>query len=187
MGRGGHCQAMVIVVTGVSGSGKTAAGELLARRLSWQFEEGDNWHPVSNIEKMHRGEPLSDDDRRPWLQTLNFAIHKWIAEKTDVVLACSGLRKSYREALRAGVYDRESVRFVFLKGTYDEVDGRLRARVGHFMPESLLRSQFATLEEPDSSEALVVDIGQPVETIVESIISGLGLRGDRERDGERNE
>jgi gluconokinase len=164
---------MVIVVMGVPGSGKTVVGEMLARRLNWVFEDADNWHPASNIEKMRSGAPLTDEDREPWLRALNGAIRNWIADKRDVVLACSALRKWHRNALREGVPDRESVRFVYLKGTYEEIDRRLSLRVEHFMPESLLRSQFAALEEPDSSEALVVDVSQPVATVVDSIIAGL--------------
>lgn len=166
---------MVIVVMGVSGSGKTVVGEALARRLSWVLEDADNWHPASNIEKMHSGAALTDEDREPWLRALNRAIRNWIADKRDVVLACSALRKWYRNALRAGLPEPESVRFVYLKGTYEEIDRRLRIRAGHFMPESLLRSQFAALEEPDSSEALVVDVSHPVATVVDSIITGLRL------------
>jgi gluconokinase len=164
---------MVIVVMGVSGSGKTVVGEMLARRLNWMFEDADNWHPASNIEKMHSGAPLTDEGREPWLRALNGAVRNWIADKRDVVLACSALREWHRNALREGVPDWESVRFVYLKGTYDEIDRRLSVRVGHFMPESLLRSQFAALEEPDSSEAFVVDVSQSVATVVDSIITGL--------------
>jgi len=167
--------SMVIVVIGVSGSGKTVVGEALARKLMWQFEDADNWHPPANIEKMRRGEALTDEDRVPWLQALNSAIQNWIATEHSVVLACSGLRKSYRNALRKADPGGKCVRFVYLKGIYDEIDRRLKARVGHFMPESLLKSQFATLEEPDSSEALVVDTSPSVATIVDSIITGLRL------------
>lgn len=166
---------MVIVIMGVSGSGKTMVGEALAKHLNWVFEDADNWHPPSNIEKMRNGEALTDEDRKPWLQALNSAIRNWLTEKRDVVLACSALRGWYREKLREGVPDRESVRFVYLKGTYEEIDRRLRLRVGHFMPESLLKSQFAALEEPDSSEALVVDVSRPVATLVDSIVTGLRL------------
>jgi len=172
--------SMVVVVMGVSGSGKTVVGEALARRLNWVFEDADNWHPASNVEKMHRGAALMDEDREPWLQALNAAIRNWIADQCDVVLACSALRKWHRNALRAGLSEPESIRFVFLKGTYEQIDRRLRKRVGHFMPESLLESQFAALEEPDSSEAFVVDVSHPVATIVDSIITGLGVSSPTE-------
>jgi|ERR1700728_41108 len=166
---------MVIVVMGVSGSGKTFVGEALAVRLNRVFEDADNWHSPANIEKMHRGEALTDADREPWLQTLNVAIRTWIVDKRDVVLACSALREQYRKALIEGVADREAVRFVYLKGTYEEIDRRLRARAGHFMPESLLKSQFAALEEPGSSEALVINVSQSVDSIVNLIVTDLRL------------
>jgi len=166
---------MVIIVMGVSGSGKTAVGEALAASLNWLFEDADNWHLASSIEKMHKGEALTDEDREPWLRSLNSAVLAWIAEKRDVVLACSALRKCHRNALHEGVLDRESVRFVYLKGTYEEVARRLSGRVGHFMPGSLLESQFAVLEEPNASEALVVDISRSVAIIVDSIVAGLRL------------
>lgn len=166
---------MVIVVMGVSGSGKTAVGEALAARLNWGFEDADNWHTASSVAKMHNGEALTDEDREPWLRTLNRAIGSWIADKRDVVLACSALREGHRNALREGVLAPESIRFVYLKGTYEEIDRRLRLRVGHFMPESLLSSQFAVLEEPDSSEALAVAVNQRVAIIVDSIVARLQL------------
>ena len=166
---------MVVIVMGVSGSGKTVVGEALAERLGWVFEDADDWHPASNVEKMHSGEPLTDEDREPWIQSLSLSMRSWVADKCDVVLACSALRAQQRNALRASAPDRQSVRFVYLKGTYEEIDRRLRFRVGHFMPESLLKSQFAALEEPDSSEALIVDIGRPVKAVVDSIVLGLQL------------
>jgi gluconokinase len=166
---------MVLVVMGVSGSGKTAVGEALAGQLHWAFEDADHWHSASSIEKMRRGEALQDQDREPWLRALNCAIRSWIAAERDVVLACSALRRCYRNALREGIGDRDSVRFVYLKGTYEEIDRRLRLRAGHFMAESLLQSQFAALEEPDSSEALVVDVHPPVAGIVDSIVASFGL------------
>lgn len=166
---------MVIVLIGVSGAGKTVVGEALAARLNWSFEDGDKWHPASNIEKMRRGIALTDNDRAPWLRSLRDAITKWIAERRNLVLACSALRQRYRTALREGIRQPESLRFVYLKGTYEEIDQRLKSRVGHFMPEVLLKSQFAALEEPDPSEVFVVSVTQPVSAIVDRIISGLGL------------
>jgi gluconokinase len=166
---------MVVIVMGVSGSGKTVVGKALGQRLNWLFEDADNWHPASNVEKMRSGIALTDDDRKPWLTALNAAIRDWIAEERNAILACSALRKWHRNALRAGVPTPASIRFVYLKGTYEEIDRRLKLRAGHFMPESLLRSQFATLEEPDSSEALAVDISQGITAIVDSIVRRLRL------------
>jgi gluconokinase len=160
---------------GVSGSGKTVVGSELAARLGWPFEDADDFHPAANVDKMRRGVPLTDQDREPWLGSLCRAIRQWTADGRDVVLACSALRKSYRDALRAAVVDGGCMRVVYLKGRYEEIDRRLRLRGGHFMPESLLQSQFDTLEEPDSAEALVVDISPPVGAIVDSILAGLHL------------
>ena len=162
---------------GVSGSGKTVVGSALAARLGWAFEDGDDFHPALNVDKMRSGVPLTDRDRLPWIRSLGRAIGDWSARGHDVVLACSALRRSYRDALRASVSDRDSIRFVYLKGGYDEIDRRLRLRAGHFMPESLLRSQFDTLEEPDSAEALILPIGDPVAAMVDAIVVRLG--GDR--------
>jgi carbohydrate kinase (thermoresistant glucokinase family) len=162
---------MVIVVMGVSGSGKTVVGDALAKRLNWVLEDADNWHPPSNVAKMHNGDALTDEDRRPWLRAMNRAVRTWIADKRDVVLACSALRQWHRNALREGVPELESIRFVYLKGAYKDIDRRLRVRVGHFMPQSLLRSQFAILEEPDSSQALVVDASLSVAMIVDAIVA----------------
>jgi gluconokinase len=170
---------MVIVVMGVSGSGKTVVGEALAKRLDWAFVDADNWHPASNVEKMRSGAALTDHDRKPWLRALNRAIRKWIAERSDTVLACSALRERHRNALRQGVVDAKAIRFVYLKGTYAQIEQRIILRAGHFMPESLLHSQFAALEEPNSSEALAVNINHPVATITDSIITGLGFSANQ--------
>lgn len=167
---------MVVVVTGVSGSGKTSVGDALARRLGWSFEDGDAFHPAENVDKMRRGVPLTDEDRRPWILTLGRTIADWSAARRDVVLACSALRRSHRDALRAGAQD---VRFVFLRGDHDLIAHRLRTRVGHFMPASLLESQLGALEEPGPDEALVVDVQPPIPAIVDAIVGGLRLgRGD---------
>jgi gluconokinase len=166
---------MVIVVMGVSGSGKTAVGSELAARLGWAFEDGDDFHPAANVDKMRRGVPLTDQDRIPWIRSLGRAVQQWITDGRNVVLACSALRRCHRDALRATVRRDGCIRFVYLEGRYEEIDRRLRLRVGHFMPESLLKSQFDTLEAPDSSEALVVGISPPVAAIVDSILQGLHL------------
>jgi gluconokinase len=166
---------MVIIVMGVSGSGKTTIGRTLAERLGWPFADADDWHPVANIEKMRSGKPLTDEDREPWIHSVNGAIRSWIRDGRNAVLACSALRSSYRQTLRSCILDGAFVRFVFLKGTYEEIDRRLRLRTGHFMPEALLKSQFATLEEPDASEALIVDVHLQVAHSVAHIIAALHL------------
>jgi gluconokinase len=166
---------MIVVVMGVSGSGKTAVGMALALRLGWAFEDADDRHPRANVEKMRGGAPLTDEDRRPWLRELGDVIRAWSDRGRDVVLACSALRKWHRDALRSGAPDGGSIRFVYLEGTHELIDQRLRHRVGHFMPPSLLESQLATLEKPDATEALVVDVGPPVAVIVDAIVTGLRL------------
>jgi gluconokinase len=167
---------MVVIVMGVSGSGKTSVGQALAHRLGWAFEDADDWHPAANVEKMRNGIALTDADRAPWIESLANAIAGWVSCGRNAVLACSALRRWHRDSLRAGVADPEAVRFVYLKGAYETIDQRLRMRTTHFMPESLLQSQFATLEEPDSSEALTVDVCLPVAAIVDEIVSKLHLK-----------
>jgi gluconokinase len=168
---------MVVILMGVSGSGKTAVGQALAARLGWIFEDADDWHSAANVAKMRSGHPLNDEDREPWLRSLNSAVRAWIAEGKDAALACSALKAKYRETLRAGLQDTESLHFVYLRGTYEQIDRRMRERRGHFMPESLLRSQFKALEEPTAGEALVVDAALPAEAAVEAIVVGLKLGG----------
>ena len=158
---------------GVSGSGKTVVGSELAARLGWAFEDADDFHPAANVEKMRGGVALTDEDRVPWIRSLCRAVREWTDHGRDVVLACSALHRWHRDALRDAVRDTASIRFVYLKGDYDEIDRRLRDRVGHFMPESLLKTQFATLEEPDAWEALAVPIDRPVSAIVDSILAGV--------------
>ena len=122
---------------------------------------------------MRGGVALTDEDRVPWIRSLCRAVREWTDHGRDVVLACSALHRWHRDALRDAVRDTASIRFVYLKGDYDEIDRRLRDRVGHFMPESLLKTQFATLEEPDAWEALAVPIDGPVFAIVDSILAGV--------------
>jgi gluconokinase len=166
---------MVIVVMGVSGSGKTTIGRALANRLGWTFEDGDDWHSAGSVEKMRAGEPLSDEDRRPWIEALNRAMRGWVGAGCDVVLACSALRRWHREALGVGLDDPQALKFVYLRGTYEQVDQQLRRRTRHFMPEALLRSQFETLEAPGPTDAVIVQVGQPVARLVSTIVEALHL------------
>ncbi|HET7400367.1 MAG TPA: gluconokinase [Usitatibacter sp.] len=161
----------VIVVMGVSGSGKTTVAAELARRLHCDFAEGDDFHPEANVAKMRAGIPLDDHDRGPWLD----AIAAWIAQARGsgrrCVVACSALKRAYRRRLAAG---RDDVRFVYLQGEYELIAGRLARRRGHYMPPALLRSQFDALEEPGSDEnPLVVPVDAPPDSIVATIAARL--------------
>jgi gluconokinase len=160
---------MIIVVMGPTGSGKTTIGSLLAQRRGWDFVDADEFHSAANKAKMHAGIPLTDADRAPWLAAIRKQIERWLAENRNVVLACSALKQSYRELLwRDG-----EVKLVYLKGTYELIAQRLRARHGHFADEHILAGQFADLEEP--TDALVVDISATPEAIVGEICRGLDL------------
>jgi gluconokinase len=163
----------VLVVMGVSGSGKSTIAAMLAHRLQWIYEDGDWLHPKSNIEKMHHGEPLTDEDRWPWLH----AIADWIdgirASGQHGIVACSALKRAYRDIL---VGDRRNVRIVYLKGDRDLIAQRIAARADHFMPPKLLDSQFETLEEPQADERpIVVSIAPHPREIVEAIVEELGV------------
>jgi gluconokinase len=163
----------VLVVMGVSGSGKSTIAEELAERLGWRYEDGDKFHPASNVAKMRAGHPLTDEDRRPWLQAIADEIDRLCKAGERAVIACSALKHAYREIL---VHGRSDVRIVFLKGTQALIADRLARRKGHFMPPGLLDSQFQTLEPPDKSEhAVTVSIDASVETIVEDIVRQLKL------------
>jgi gluconokinase len=162
---------VIVVVMGVSGSGKSTVGRLLARQLGWTFVEADDYHPAANIEKMHRGVPLDDDDRRPWLEAIRYRLEEADARGENVVLACSALKHSYQHYL-AG-FDPESVRYVYLAGSEELIKRRLAARTGHFMNPALLHSQFETLEPPEG--AVRVDITGTPEDIAAEIRRKLGL------------
>ena len=158
---------------GVSGSGKTTVASLLAQRLHWRFVEGDSFHPAANVAKMSQGISLTDEDRQPWLDRISAWIDAARASGEACVVTCSALKRAYRERLVAG---RDGARFVYLKGEQRLVTQRMAARTGHYMPLSLLRSQFETLEEPGPEEnPLVVPIEAPPEESVASIVANLRL------------
>jgi len=162
-----------LVVMGVSGSGKSTVADHLAARLGWRYEDGDRFHPASNVAKMSAGHPLTDEDRWPWLRAIADEIDRLSAERERAVIACSALKRTYRDIL---VHGRDDVRIAFLDGTQDLVATRLAARKGHFMPPGLLASQFITLERPGADERpITVSIDAPVEKIVDDIVSQLNL------------
>jgi gluconokinase len=157
---------------GIVGAGKTTVGSRLAEQLGWQFADADSFHSAESIDKIRRGIPLTDTDRAPWLRAMRDAIQAWTHNDQDVVLACSALKRSYRDELRA-----DPVRFVYLKGNEELILGRLRSRHGHFADQKILESQFATLEEPASDESDVTTVGidgTPAE-IAKKIIAELKL------------
>jgi gluconokinase len=160
---------MILLVMGVTGSGKTTVGKLLAQQLGWLFLDADVFHPAANIEKMKHGVPLTDEDREPWLTAIYAELLKCAAENKDAVLACSALKQSYRERLAA----RVELRICYLKGTYREIAARLQSRTGHFAGEGILAGQFADLEEP--RDALVVRVSQTPEEIVGDVLRKLKL------------
>ena len=162
-----------LVVMGVSGSGKSTIGEKLAQRLGWSCEDGDRFHPASNVAKMSAGQPLTDEDRWPWLQAIANEIDRVCEAGEHAVIACSALKRPYRDIL---VHGRHDVRIIYLQGTQDLIASRLALRKCHFMPPGLLASQFGTLEPPDASEnPVIVSIDAPTETIVDDIVRQLGL------------
>jgi gluconokinase len=163
----------VIIVMGVAGSGKTTVALQTAQQLGWRFAEADSFHSAANIARMRDGIPLTDEDRWPWLDAIAAWIDSMRAVGEHCVVACSALKRAYRARLEAGHHD---VRFVYLKGDYDNVAARMSGRTGHYMPLSLLRSQFDALEEPDPDEnVLVVPIEKPPEEIVAAIVAALGV------------
>jgi gluconokinase len=163
---------MIILLMGVTASGKTTVGQLLSARLGWSFHDADDFHPPANIDKMSRGVPLTDEDRVPWLEALNAEMRRHDAAGTHAVVTCSALRQWYRDVLRKGV---QSLVFVHLKAEPALLRARIEARRDHFMPPALLPSQLATLEEP--GDAIVVDAGLSPETIVGLITERLDLPG----------
>lgn len=165
--------ARIIIVMGVSSSGKSTIGQSIARRLHVPFLDGDGYHPPSNVEKMRAGTPLTDEDRWPWLDKLAGALHAAADRKNAVVGACSALRRTYREYLveQAG----EPILFVHLQGSRQLIGDRMARRSHEYMPASLLDSQFATLEEPDPAveNVIVVQVSDSVEKITQTVIKSL--------------
>jgi len=162
-----------LIVMGVSGSGKSTIGERLAEQLAWSYEDGDKFHPASNVAKMSAGQPLTDDDRWPWLMAIADEIDRSCLAGQHAVFACSALKRAYRDVL---VHGRNDVRIVFLDGTQALIASRLGQRKGHFMPPGLLESQFETLEPPGASEnSVTVSIDASVDAVVDDIIRQLRL------------
>lgn len=156
--------AVALVVIGVSGSGKSEVGQEVARRLGLKFFDADDFHSAGNKDKMHRGIPLTDDDRREWLQSLHDLLRKALEAGESCVLACSALKRVYREQqLKSGL---QGVYFFYLKVDHDVVASRLQLRKGHFFAKELLDTQFAILEEPGPDEAFIVDQNRPLEDAV---------------------
>lgn len=160
---------MIVITMGVVGAGKTTIGTLLASQLGWEFADADAFHPQSNIDNIRKGIPLTDADRDPWLERLRNSIGAWIASGKNVVLACSALKRIYRAELNLG----PQVRFVYLKGSEALIAERLHSRHGHFATESILSSQLADLEEPES--AVTVNIDRPPSEIVAHIKKALQI------------
>ena len=160
---------MIILLTGVSGSGKTAVGSGLAERLGIQFVDGDDLHPEENVRKMAAGTPLTDADREPWLLATRAVLEEHVQTGTPVIVACSALKESYRQLLIDGLPE---VRLVFLRGSREVLEQRIDSRKGHFFDPSLLDSQLATLEEPE--DALVIDIATDLEAVIHTVQASLG-------------
>ncbi|WP_206526842.1 gluconokinase [Paragemmobacter kunshanensis] len=156
-----------LVIMGVSGCGKSTVGAALAARLGLAYRDGDDLHPAANVAKMRAGQPLGDADRWPWLDRVAAVLK----DEAPVIIGCSALRRAYRDRIRSGAGG--PVRFVHLSGQRDLIAARMATRAGHYMPLSLLDSQFATLEPPGPDEALTVDIDQPLPTLIDSILRSL--------------
>lgn len=163
---------MIVIIFGVSGAGKTTIGKLLAQQLSWCFLEADDFHPAANINKMRSGHPLTDEDRWPWLRQLRQQIERSLAAGENAVLACSALKRAYRDVLRVS----DEIKLAFLRGDYALIEKQLRNRRRHFMNPDLLQSQFDDLEEPlPDEDVLSIDLGRPPEELVEEIKTKLHL------------
>ncbi len=167
----GAARVTIVVVMGVAGSGKSVIAACLAAAEGWTYLEGDGFHPAANVAKMAAGTPLTDEDRWPWLRAIADAIDAARGRGESVVVACSALRRVYRNVL---IGDRSDVRLVYLRGTRAAIGARLAVRAGHFMPVALLDSQFATLEEPGPAEnPVIADVGGTPDEIVQCIRKAL--------------
>ena len=172
-GEGSVSAPLVIVLMGVSGSGKSTTGAALSRKLGWPFRDADSFHPPSNVEKMSKGLPLTDEDRAPWLAAIACWIDERLGASEPAIVSCSALKRAYRRTI---IGDREGVALIYLAGDKVLIADRMRARVNHFMPVSLLDNQFATLEEPrDDERPVVVSIAPTPERVAAAIIEALGL------------
>lgn len=161
---------MVVIVMGVAGSGKSTVAHELARKLGWEFLDADDLHSPENVAKMQAGVPLNDTDRAPWLEALRREIERSLAGTGSMALACSALKQSYREQLMVS----PEVKLVYLRGTFEVLQRRLQQRTGHFMTAQMLASQMEALEEP--SDAITLDVTQPIDEKLAAIQRGLGLR-----------
>jgi len=160
---------VIVIIMGTTGAGKTTIGTMLATQLNWQFADADTFNPPANIEKMSHGIPLTDADRAPWLEAMRKSILEWIAAGKNAVLACSALKRAYRDELRPS----PEVKIVYLKGDYALFAERIRHRHGHFAGEQILAGQFADLEEP--TDAITIDAAHSPEEIVAEIRKRLAL------------
>jgi gluconokinase len=156
---------MIIVIMGVTASGKTTIGTRASKRFGWRFYDADEFHPPENIAKMSRGEPLTDDDRAPWLEALHRSMDEHDRDGTSAIYACSALKERYRQVLRGNL---TSFHFVYLKGDVETLQGRLDHRKGHFMPRTMLPSQLAALEEP--ADAVILDAALPTRDLVDRVV-----------------
>ncbi len=155
---------MVLIIMGVAGCGKTSVGKMLSEKLGWKYYEGDNYHPKENVEKMSNGIPLNDEDRMPWLLKLRTIIEDALSHSENIILSSSALKEAYRKILKVN----DGVKFIYLKGSYELIEARMKMRKDHFMKPGMLKSQFEALEEP--ANAITIDIDQPLEKIVENIL-----------------
>lgn len=168
-----NAKPCALIVMGVSGSGKSTIAQRLAKRIDWIYEDGDRFHPEANVAKMQTGHPLTDADRRPWLEAIAAELDRGCASGKHLVIACSALKRAYRDIL---VHGRDDIRIIHLDGSRELIAGRLALRKNHFMPAGLLDSQFDTLEPPGADEhPLVVSIDSTVDAIIDDIAGKLGM------------